>query len=38
VPPLVGRPLFTQAAVVDAAAIQGVALSPAARLQICPQL
>jgi hypothetical protein len=31
----VGQSLFTQVAIADAAAVQGIALSPAARLQIC---
>lgn len=34
-PILVGQSLFTQVAVADAAAVQGIALSPAARLQVC---
>jgi hypothetical protein len=35
VPALANRALFTQVAVADAAAVQGIALSPAARITIC---
>jgi len=36
-PSLIGQSLYTQAVVLDAAAVQGAAMSPAARLQICDQ-
>lgn len=37
-PGLVSVNLFTQVAIADAAAVQGIALSPAGRIEICSQL